>query len=204
MQTELTVLTKIRKFPCTALPFASNMHTQQPFWFRYHRLFMLKVYPLYLHHDGLLNIAQAYHCILHPRYLYDIRSMQYTPILGLSYVWSDTGHRLICPHNRILASSAYLSGSLCPDKRVSQASQLNGECTCANSDKCYSRLRFDYCSHSTYSFEPINASISHHRIDSILPEPQSGTLDLLRRALDATSTGMIGQCTPLPIQHRKR
>ncbi|KAH9042431.1 hypothetical protein EDB85DRAFT_1885726 [Lactarius pseudohatsudake] len=57
--------------------------------------------------------------------------------------------------------------------------------------------------HSTYSFEPIQALISHHRIDSILPEPQHGiSLDLLRRALDATtSTGMVGQCTPLPIQH---
>ncbi|KAH9006636.1 hypothetical protein EDB86DRAFT_3036247 [Lactarius hatsudake] len=56
--------------------------------------------------------------------------------------------------------------------------------------------------HSTYSFEPIQALISHHRIDSILPEPQNGiSLDLLRRALDATSTGMVGRCTPLPIQH---
>ncbi|KAH9048053.1 hypothetical protein EDB84DRAFT_1434536 [Lactarius hengduanensis] len=54
--------------------------------------------------------------------------------------------------------------------------------------------------HSTYSFEPIQALISHHRIDSILPEPQHGiSLDLLRRALDATS--MVGQCTPLPVQH---
>ncbi|KAH9073114.1 hypothetical protein EDB83DRAFT_2360947, partial [Lactarius deliciosus] len=56
--------------------------------------------------------------------------------------------------------------------------------------------------HSTYSFEPIQALISHHRIDSILPEPQNGTsLDLLRRALDASSTGMVGRCTPLLIQH---
>ncbi|KAI9438480.1 hypothetical protein H4582DRAFT_172175 [Lactarius indigo] len=53
--------------------------------------------------------------------------------------------------------------------------------------------------YSTYSFEPIQALISHHRIDSILPEPQNGvSLDLLRRALDATSTGMVGQCTLLP------
>ncbi|KAH9060509.1 hypothetical protein EDB87DRAFT_1614936 [Lactarius vividus] len=56
--------------------------------------------------------------------------------------------------------------------------------------------------HSTYSFEPIQALISHHRIDSILPEPQNGiSLDLLRRALEATSTGMVGQCTTFPIQH---
>ena len=63
---------------------------------------------------------------------------------------------------------------------------------------------FDYGSHSTYSFDPINALVSHHRIDSILPEPHNGTLDLLRRALDATSTGIVGQCMPLPILHRKR
>ena len=69
--------------------------------------------------------------------------------------------------------------------------------------KCHSVLRFDYCSYSTYTFEPINALISHHRIDSILPEPHKGALDLLRRVLDATSTGMVGQYIPLPIQHRK-
>jgi len=58
--------------------------------------------------------------------------------------------------------------------------------------------------HSTYSFEPTNALITHHRIDSILPEPHNGTLDLLRRALDAASTSIVGQCMPLPIQQRKR
>jgi len=54
--------------------------------------------------------------------------------------------------------------------------------------------------HSTYSFEPTNALIGYHRIDSILPEPHDGTLDLLRRALGETSASIVRECIPPPIQ----
>ncbi len=71
------------------------------------------------------------------------------------------------------------------------------------------RLKYDTMlrplySYSTYSFEPINALINHHRIDSILPEPHNSSLDLLRRALHAAAgTSMAGHYTPLSIQHHR-
>ncbi|KAH9973662.1 hypothetical protein BGW80DRAFT_1171162, partial [Lactifluus volemus] len=44
---------------------------------------------------------------------------------------------------------------------------------------------------STYTFEPKNGLISRHIIDSILPAPHDAALDLLRRALDTASTGLM-------------
>ncbi|KAI0249275.1 hypothetical protein BJV78DRAFT_1129890 [Lactifluus subvellereus] len=44
---------------------------------------------------------------------------------------------------------------------------------------------------STYFFEPTNALISRHVIDSILPAPHDTALELLRRALDTASAGLI-------------
>ncbi|KAH9010207.1 hypothetical protein EDB83DRAFT_2272876 [Lactarius deliciosus] len=144
----------------------------------------------YAHPTSLLGpLSQNFHVKGLPLYLASAMFVQHT----LNAIYTDLGielrmvkrpsspHMPLQPHSRELRVSIGLV--------VSGQARLTGQPA-------------EWRVHSTYSFEPIQALISHHRIDSILPEPQNGTsLDLLRRALDASSTGMVGRCTPLLIQH---